>query len=60
MEDEYRKIPKISPFKYKPPKLAAQNTLRLIAPPNISPPPPPQGPVLGKEEFEYSGTSIKL
>ena len=58
MEDEYRKIPKISPFKYKPPKLAAQNTLRLIAPPNISP--PPQGPVLGKEEFEYSGTSIKL
>ena len=57
MEDEYRKIPKISPFKYKPPKLATQNTLRLIAPPNIS---PPQGPVLGKEEFEYSGTSIKL
>ena len=40
MEDEYRKIPKISPFKYKPPKLATQNTLRLIAPPNISPPPP--------------------
>ena len=39
MEDEYRKIPKISPFKYKPPKLATQNTLRLIAPPNISPPP---------------------
>ena len=37
MEDEYRKIPKISPFKYKPPKLATQNTLRLIAPPNISP-----------------------
>ena len=49
MEDEYRKIPKISPFKYKRPKLATQNTLRLIAPPNISPPPPPRGLYLEKK-----------
>ena len=49
MEGEYRKIPKISPFKYKPPKLATQNTLRLIAPPNISPPPPPRGLYLEKK-----------
>ena len=49
MEDEYRKIPKISPFKYKPPKLATQNTLRLIAPPNKSPPPPPRGLYLEKK-----------
>ena len=33
----YRKIPKISPSKYKPPKLVTQKTLRYIAPPNISP-----------------------
>ena len=32
----YRKIPKISPSKYKPPKPVTQKTLRLIAPPNIS------------------------
>ena len=34
----YRKIPKISPSMYKPPKLVTQNTFREIAPPNISPP----------------------
>ena len=34
----YRKIPKIIPSIYKPPKLVTQNTLRQIAPPNISPP----------------------
>jgi len=33
----YRKIAKISPSKYKPPKLVTQKTLRYIAPPNISP-----------------------
>ena len=33
-----RKIPKISPSKYKPPKLLTQKTLRKNAPPNISPP----------------------
>ena len=36
---KYRKIPKISPSMYKPPKLVTQKTLRWIAPPNISPPP---------------------
>ena len=34
----YRKISKISPSMYKPPKLVTQKTLRQIAPPNISPP----------------------
>ena len=34
----YRKIPKISPSMYKPPKIVTQKTLREIAPPNISPP----------------------
>ena len=34
----YRKIPKISPSKYKPPKPVTQKTLRLIPPPNISSP----------------------
>ena len=33
----YRKIPKISPSKYKPHKLVTQKTRRYIAPPNISP-----------------------
>ena len=33
----YRKSPKISPSKYKPPKSVTQKTLRQIAPPNISP-----------------------
>ena len=32
------KFPEISPSKYKPPKPVTQKTLRLIAPPNISPP----------------------
>ena len=35
---EYRKIPKISPSKYNPPKPVTQKALRQIAPPNISPP----------------------
>ena len=35
---KYRKIPKISPSMYKPPKLVTQKTLREIALPNISPP----------------------
>ena len=35
---KYRKIPKISPSVYKPPKLVTQKVLRLIAPPNISSP----------------------
>ena len=34
----YRKIPKISPSKYKPPKPVTQKPVRLMAPPNISPP----------------------
>ena len=34
----YRKIPKISPSKYKHLKIVTQKTLRQIAPPNISPP----------------------
>ena len=34
---EYRKIPKISPSKYNPPKPVTQKALRQIAPPNISP-----------------------
>ena len=34
----YRKIPKISPSMYKPFQIVTQKTLRLIAPPNISPP----------------------
>ena len=34
---KYRKIPKISPSMYKPPKLVTQKTFREIAPPNISP-----------------------
>ena len=37
MIGKYRKIPKISPSKYKPPKPVTQETLRSIAPPNISP-----------------------
>ena len=32
---KYRKIPKISPSKYTPPKPVTQKTLREIAPPNI-------------------------
>ena len=39
----YRKIPKINPSKYKPPKLVTQKTLRQIAPPNLSLPPPAGG-----------------
>ena len=35
---EYRKIPKISPSIYKPPRIVKQKTLRSIAPRNISPP----------------------
>ena len=34
---KYLKIPKISPSMYKSPKLVLQKTLRLIAPPSISP-----------------------
>ena len=34
----YRKIPKISPSKYKPPKPVMQKTLCWIAPLNIIPP----------------------
>ena len=37
-DDEYRKIPKISPSKYKPPKPVTQKNPPLSAPPNISPP----------------------
>ena len=33
----YRKIPKVSPSKYKPPNPVMQKTLHQIAPPNISP-----------------------
>ena len=35
---KYRKIPKISPSKYKPPKRVTQKNPRYITPPNISPP----------------------
>ena len=35
---KYRKIPKISPSKYKPPKRVTQKILRQTAPPNMSPP----------------------
>ena len=34
----YRKIPKISPSKYKPPKSLRKKPSVKIAPPNISPP----------------------
>ena len=33
----YRKIPKVSPSKYKPPNPVMQKTVHQIAPPNISP-----------------------
>ena len=33
----YRKIPKISPSKYKTPKLVTHKTFCYIAPPNLSP-----------------------
>ena len=34
----YRKIPKITPSKYEPPKPVTQKKPRYFAPPNISPP----------------------
>ena len=34
----YRKIPKIGPSMYKPPKLVTQKAFRKITPSNISPP----------------------
>ena len=44
-----RKIPKISPSMYKPPKLITQKTLRLIVPSNIS----PQGACTWKITLKY-------
>ena len=41
---KYRKMPKITPSKYKPPKPVTQKIIHLIAPPNIS----SRGLVLGK------------
>ena len=51
----YRKIPKISPFMYRPPKIVTQKTLRYIAPPNISPP----GDLYLEFALEYKGKQSK-
>ena len=51
----YRKIPKITPSKYKRPKPVTQKTLRYIAPPNISPP----GACTWKIVFKYKGKQSK-
>ena len=52
---EYRKIPKISPSIYKPPRIVKQKTLRSIAPRNISPP----GGLYLEFAVEYKGKQSK-
>ena len=50
------KIPKISPSKYKPPKIVTQKTLRQIAPPNIS----PRGGLYLEFALEYKEKKSKI